>query len=693
MTAPAVVDPSLETPACDQLQPRRGGRDWIPDLVGLLYSCLVVIVAYSPILFFGKTLSAAGSGWPPGTNGWAPFPGQPSPVPDFRTDVGASTWSFEPWAEVTSRAYANGEIPLWNPYQGAGAPHAANMQSAVFDPLLLAVNLHPTPLVWDLSIFGAFLLGAAAMYVFGRVLGLRIVPAVVSSAAFSLSGWFLLYSNNHFARSYVFLPLLFLLVELVLRSRRLWPVFALGVACAVNVYMGMPEASFFVVGSAYVYAAVRLVQQRATMPMRISLARLGGAGALGLMLAAPLLLLFLQYEPLSFNTHKPELDRGAESDPAWGFLHWIVPWFDGAPELPEARPRNWFGVAVAVSALVAISGRHETKRLHAWLFLVIGGFVLIKIYDPGVLEWVGRLPMVELAIFPIFAAPVASFAFAVLAGIGVQVLWGRDLRLQRFLTLFVVVLIVLVVLLSMSDRLRVIVEDLQTAWLRGAFFAALAVGAVLLSIWLGRRWAALLLAGAIVFELLWLAPLPSKSYPPRADPFLTPGWMALVRRAQGDEPDTRAFAISKLYPNTAGALGLQDIRVLDAMYIERYFRYVKTFIQPDVFDRFTGEEGNQAPLRKNPMFDALGVRVVLAGKDLKGARAPTARPRSRHARVPEDERLPACLGRARRAPSRRRGRRLRLPAGASPPLQRGFPRERVRSSARGRGRAGRGDSR
>jgi hypothetical protein len=144
------------------------------------------------------------------------------------------------------------------------------MQSAVFDPLLLAVNLHPTPLTWDLSIVGAFVLGAAAAYLFGLVLGLHVVPAVVSSAAFSLSGWFFLYSNNHFSRSYIFLPVLFLLVELTLRSRRLWPVFGLGVAVAGNIYVGMPEASFFVIGAASVYAAVRLVQERMTMPLGIS---------------------------------------------------------------------------------------------------------------------------------------------------------------------------------------------------------------------------------------------------------------------------------------------------------------------------------------------------------------------------------------------------------------------------------------
>ena len=49
------------------------------------------------------------------------------------------------------------------------------------------------------------------------------------------------------------------------------------------------------------------------------------------------------------------------------------------PVLPGAthrryRPsvRNWFGVAVGIAALAAMSGRTETKRLHAWLFVALG---------------------------------------------------------------------------------------------------------------------------------------------------------------------------------------------------------------------------------------------------------------------------------------------------------------------------------
>ena len=540
MTTPDTADGSPDAVA--PTRSRSTGFVLAPDIVGVLVSCLVVVVAFSPVLFFGRTLSM--SAWTAGTNGGSPSPGVPAYIDrgDFRWDAGASSWALEPWAEVTHRTYMAGELPLWNPYQGAGSPHAANMQSAVFDPLLLGVNLHPTPLTWDLSIIGAFVLGAAAAYVFGRVLGLWVVPAIVTSAAFSLSGWFFLYSNNGFSRSYVYLPILFLLVELVLRSRRLLPVFGLAVAIAGNIYVGMPEASALVIGSAAAYAIARLVQERVRVPVQVSLARLGGAGLLGVMLAAPLVLLFLQYEPLSFNIHKPGGGgNGPATDPQWGLLNWLVPHFQETGR--SITVRNWIGVAVGVSTIAAMSGRSVTKRLHTWLFIVLAAAVLLKIYEFRVLDWVGRLPVVEQIGFPVFAAPVGSFAFAVLAGIGVQVVLTRDLRLRRFLILLGGASLLLLIFIRTGDRWSVITSatgtHLAAWWGRGVLFAALAIAAVVLGASSRRRWPALLLAVVIVAELFALAPY--SIYAKRADPYVAPGWMPYVRTALGTGRHSRVL--------------------------------------------------------------------------------------------------------------------------------------------------------
>ena len=164
---------------------------------------------------------------------------------------------------------------------------------------------------------------------------------------------------------------------------------------------------------------------------------------------------------------------------------------------------------------------------------MLGLFLLVKSYDFHALEWVGHLPVANLVVFPIFGAPVISFMFAVLAGIGVQVLWNGDLRVRRFLTLVGLGLLLLAGVLGAGDRLRVIVEERQTIWGRVAFFAVLAIAAALAASWFGRRWAAVALAGVIILELFWLAPV--DIYAKRAEPYRTPGWMTFVRVAQRGE--------------------------------------------------------------------------------------------------------------------------------------------------------------
>ncbi len=595
------------------------------DLVGVTVSCLLVLIAFFPIVFQGRSLSAS-SNRVASTNGVYPFPGQPPDTrpPDYRPDLAASSWQFEPWAQVTHREYARGEVPLWNPYQGAGAPLAANMQSAVFDPLLLPVNLNPTPRTWDFAMVGAFLLGAAAAYAFARVLGLDIIPSVGTSAAFSLSGYFFLYSNNQITRSYVYLPILLLLVELVLRSRRALPVAGLAIAVAANIYLGMPEASALILGTTAAYGLVRLFQRRADGSMRASGARLGSGLVFGLLLAAPLLLLFQQYQALSFNTHQTSSGAGSAVDPLGFTLNWVAPFFNGSKSGPDSLFRDWCGAAAAVAALLGLSGRRETRRLHAWFFFWIATIFVLKTYNFKVLAWLGHLPILERIIYPIFAKPVIGFAIAILAGIGVQVLWRRDLNVKRFLMLLATSVVVTGAVALRNHR-QVTLPPFGVAapiWGRVALAGGIVLFAALVIVRKNQKVAATLACAAIAAELLSLAP--HGIYAPRANPFVAPDWVPTVHEVLQREPNARVFGLdAKLYPNTAGALGLQDIRALDALYVERYWRYVRTFLQPSVGDRFLGgpygsQETEVAQYRANPMFDALAVRVILSQAPIAG---------------------------------------------------------------------------
>ena len=136
---------------------------------------------------------------------------------------GASAWQMEPWLSVSHRIATDHDVPLWTPYQGIGSPLAANMQDAVFDPLLLAAHLKPTPLVEDAT-FLIMLMGCAvAAYWAARRLRLSPLAATVVGCAFGASGWFFEFSNNQWFSTYLFLPIIIGAVEAMVGLRRRWP--------------------------------------------------------------------------------------------------------------------------------------------------------------------------------------------------------------------------------------------------------------------------------------------------------------------------------------------------------------------------------------------------------------------------------------------------------------------------------------
>ena len=115
---------------------------------------------------------------------------------------GTSSTQFISWLSTAWDDVAHGILPLWNPYNGMGAPLLANYQLALFYPP-----------IWMTLIFylikgnsglatGAFFLiylhviwTGLGMVFLTRKLGMKPFPRILSSLGFSLSGCFLARAN------------------------------------------------------------------------------------------------------------------------------------------------------------------------------------------------------------------------------------------------------------------------------------------------------------------------------------------------------------------------------------------------------------------------------------------------------------------------------------------------------------------
>ncbi|MBX3015285.1 MAG: flippase [Caldilineaceae bacterium] len=172
------------------------------------------------------------------------------------------------WKLHIQRTLADGQLPLWNPQLFTGQPFLAAGQASTFYPLNLLFYLLPLEVAYGW--FTAIQVGLAGinMYLFGRVLRLRPLAALLSGVVFMFSG-FLIVSVvfTMFLAAAVWLPLLLALVELIIRKQEEKgntsfhpiPYVAAGISIiALVVLAGHPELIYYTALVTGLYTLFRL---------------------------------------------------------------------------------------------------------------------------------------------------------------------------------------------------------------------------------------------------------------------------------------------------------------------------------------------------------------------------------------------------------------------------------------------------
>ena len=576
-------------------------------LAAIIVAIVIVIGGYSEVALGGKTFNTAQIS--AGVNACKPSeircPIVNKARNDPRFDVLPQPWALDPWAHVVSAQLRDREVPLWTPYQGAGAPLAANSESGVFDPLLLAVNQNPTLLTWDITFLIVLALNGIATFALARVIGLRRWAAGAAGIIYGLSGFFFQASNNSFMRVHLYMPVTLLAIEWILRRRGLVSVVAFAFAVCGCVLVGMPEPVFIVLIAAMLYGSARLFTGPRLGSRADTLTRLALGGAAGLMLAAPLLLPFAEYLGQA-KTFKH--GAGASADPRLDLLNWA------APKIQSSiwnGTRNWVGAAAIVAAIAGIASPPRMRRHCGWAFLTVGLLLALKIYGAPVVSLVSHLPAASETLWPTWGMPEIALPIALLAGIGIEsVFAGGPNRWLFGGALLAGLVITGGFVLSRQHDLRL---GLNGVGIGGWGLALLASSvAVVLITWRRPRLAGVLIVLVIVAELLLL--VPRGFYSPRRDPYPHDAWIEALAAHVQNPGNSRIFSTDGLlFPDTASVYRLADLRVIDAIYVDRYFKYFQTFVAPGTVDRWlaTGPTEGFPSIFNNPMFDLMGARYLV----------------------------------------------------------------------------------
>jgi hypothetical protein len=198
----------------------------IRRLLHLPYLPLVIapIILLSPVLFTGKAL----------------FWGTPAT-------------QFIPWWKWSFDSILSGNLPLWNPLLGMGAPLIANYQSALFYPpnwiyFIFYIIGDVPALAWSQALLVTLHLiwSGIGMAVFTRKIGLGKLGQVVSGLSFGLSGY--LVARAWFASintSVAWLPwVLIFSYDTTIPDKKKYPTIKLGIVIGLQLLAGHAQTSW-----------------------------------------------------------------------------------------------------------------------------------------------------------------------------------------------------------------------------------------------------------------------------------------------------------------------------------------------------------------------------------------------------------------------------------------------------------------
>ncbi len=396
---------------------------------------------------------------------------------------GTPLLQFYPWWTLASAALRAGQIPLWNPYVGNGAPLVANLQSAVFYPPNWLYLLGP--IEWLMGVIAVLhvLWAGLGMFAFARALGLRPFSAAVSGLSLMLSGYLIArLSFLSMTAAYAWLPWLLLAVERLAVRRRLADALLLGLMLGLQLLAGHAQTSFHSGLALAAYAIFRIASMyrrgyRAS-PVILSEAKnlnganqetlrcaqgdkqmsvfsarsvgsavsigllLGLAGLLGLGLAAIQLLPTWELMQLSQRSGGPDYALAMTySFWPWRLLTLWAPNFFGQPASGDYwgygaywEDDGYMGVLPLLLALAAVLGWRRERNPRVAFF---GGMALVALIlalgqNTPVYPWL----FTHVPGFGWFQAPARflslyTLAVAVLAGIGAEAFTPDPSRIER----------------------------------------------------------------------------------------------------------------------------------------------------------------------------------------------------------------------------------------------------------------------
>ena len=359
---------------------------------------------------------------------------------------GTQITQFVPWWTQAVNTLRAGELPLWNPLNGMGAPLLANYQSALLYPptwlvLGLGLVLGTAALAWGqaLLIMLHLMWAGLGMAALVKRLGWGELPQLVSGLAFGMSGY--LVARSHFLTinfAVSWLPWILLATYQLVKSKRTnYVILKLGLILGLQLLAGHAQITWYSILLAIAWMLFWAWLTDRWNAIKRSSIHFVAAVFAGISLAAVQLLPTAEYLLQSQRSAAVDFDTAMiYSFWPWRIVTLFVPNMFGSPAAGDYQgyatyweDAIYIGLLPVILAVLAIMSRRK-KRVEtnlvwfAAVAILVGSLFALGDNTP-IFPWLYR----NMPTFDMFQAPTrysiwAVFSLALLAGMGAK-LWRR----------------------------------------------------------------------------------------------------------------------------------------------------------------------------------------------------------------------------------------------------------------------------
>lgn len=476
----------------------------------LLY-LILICVFYAPVVFFGKTLQPPLYYQNSVTERGVWNYGGRKPVNVFNLDLANTIYGDWPYNKFVGDSYKKGMIPLWNPYQALGVAVPEQYGHKVFFPYQILEDISP-PLMWDFFILGRLFIAGFFTFLFLRLLGLSKISSFLGGMFYMFSGsmvWFI--NFEQLANVAMMAPILLWGFERLIQKQRLKDIAIAGIILGLTLLSGTPGVILYILLLAIAYHLFRVF----FTPSRIlPLQTWGGPGRglssslnkllvkirayskpllkispvfiIGFMLAAPQILLFLDFLPHAYNSRLEE-NSGLLTVPLNNLKFIINPGLSETPTYFRIWPSNgvwdntggYIGVLsllLIIAGLISAFSAKNGLRKYLLFFGGFGFFILLKNFGAWPFYLLGNLPFFNQVWSQRWAGPAWNLSLMIAAAIGFELLVKNKINLGFFLKLakkirkstllkFIIIFIasiLMVWLIANSENLKIPLVYLKT---------------------------------------------------------------------------------------------------------------------------------------------------------------------------------------------------------------------------------------